>query len=72
MRDGLAALEKSVTSVGPDGAVQGELLRTLDELRAALRSMKSLTNGINEKPNSLLFGRDTSGNQIPKAPKSNR
>ena len=72
VRDGLAALEKSVTSVGPDGAVQGDLLRTLDELRAALRSIKSLTTGINEKPNSLLFGRDSSGNQIPKAPKSNR
>jgi paraquat-inducible protein B len=72
LRTTLAALEKSVSSVGPDGAVQGDLLRTLDELRASLRSFKSLTTGIDEKPNSLLFGRDGSGNPIPKAPKANR
>ena len=72
LRATLSALDKSVSSVGPDGAVQGDLLRTLDELRAALRSMKSLTTGIEEKPNSLLFGRDTSGNPIPKAPKAKR
>ncbi len=69
LRAALAAVDKSVSSVGPNGAIQGDLLRTLDELRAALRSMKSLTNAIDEKPNSLLFGRDTSGNPIPKAPK---
>lgn len=68
----LAALEKSVASVGPDGAVQGDLLRTLEELRASLRTMKSLMNTIDEKPNSLLFGRDSSGNPIPQAPKSKR
>lgn len=69
VRTALAAVEKSVSSVGPDGAIQGDLLRTLDELRAALRSVKSLTNGIDEKPNSLIFGRDSSGNPVPKAPK---
>ena len=72
LRVTLAALEKSVNSVGPDGAVQGDLLRTLDELRASLRAMKSLTNSIDEKPNSLLFGRDSSGNPIPQAPKGKR
>ena len=65
----LAELEKSVSSVGPDGAIQGDLLRTLDELRASLRSFKGLTNTIDEKPSSLLWGKDTSGNPIPKAPK---
>jgi len=65
----LGELEKSVASVGPDGAIQGDLLRTLDELRHSLRSFKSLTNSIGEKPNSLLFGKDSSGNPIPKAPK---
>ena len=69
LRATLASVEKSVASVGPDGAVQGDLLRTLDELRAALRSMKTLTNAIDEKPNSLLFGRDSSGNPIPRAPR---
>ena len=72
LRTTLAALEKSVSSVGPDGAVQGDLLRTLDELRASLRALKSLTTAIDEKPNSLLFGRDTSGNPMPKAPKAKR
>lgn len=67
LRETLAALEKSVSSVGPDGAVQGDLLRTLDELRGTLRAMKSLTTTIDEKPNSLLFGRDSSGNPRPRA-----
>jgi paraquat-inducible protein B len=68
----LDELRKSVASVGPDGAVQGDLLRTLDELRAALRSMKSLTTTIDEKPNSLLFGRESSGNPTPRAPRGQR
>ena len=65
----LASLEKSVASVGPDGAIQGDLLRTLDELRDSLRSIKSMTTTIGEKPSSLLWGKDSSGNPIPKAPK---
>jgi paraquat-inducible protein B len=65
-------LDKSISSVGPDGALQGDLLRTLDELRAALRSMKTVTNTLDEKPNSLIFGKDSSGNPTPKAPKAGR
>ena len=72
LRVTLAALEKSVNSVGPDGAIQGDLLRTLDELRASLRTMKSLMTTLDDKPNSLLFGRDSSGNPIPQAPKGKR
>jgi len=70
VRTALAAVEKSVSSVGPDGAVQGDLLRTLDELRATLRSFKTLSNTIEDKPNSLLFDRESSGNAVPKAPKA--
>lgn len=66
----LESLEKTVASVGPDGAVQGDLLRSLDEMRAALRSIKSMTQTIDEKPSSLLWGKDnTKGNPTPKAPK---
>jgi paraquat-inducible protein B len=65
----LAALEKSVASIGPEGPIQGDLLRTLDELRSALRSMNSMATSIDEKPNSLIFGRESSGNPIPKAPR---
>ena len=72
LRNTLTALEKSVSSVGPDGVIQGDLLRTLDELRASLRSMSALTTAIDEKPNSLIFGRDSSGNPIPRAPKGKR
>ncbi|MEP4076860.1 intermembrane transport protein PqiB [Haloferula sp.] len=63
----LADLRTSINSLGPAGAMQGDLRRTLDELRSALRSFDQLTNSIDDKPNSLLFGRDSSGDPIPKA-----
>ncbi len=63
----LREIRASVTSLGPQGAVQGDLARTLDELRSALRSFKTLSDSIEEKPNSLLFGRESSGNPIPRA-----
>ncbi len=69
LRASLAELQKSISSVGPDGAVQGDLLRTLDELRATLRSLNAVSTTIDEKPNSLLFGRDSSGNPVPRAPR---
>ena len=72
LRKSIAELQKSVASVGPDGAVQGDLLRTLDELRASLRSLKAVTTTIDEKPNSILFGRESSGNPTPKAPRGGR
>lgn len=65
----LKEVRSSVESLGPNGAVQGDLSRTLDELRAALRAFKTLSDSIEEKPNSLLFGRDSSGNSEPKARK---
>jgi paraquat-inducible protein B len=69
LRESIATLEQSIASVGPGGAVHGDLLRTLDELRASLRSLKSVATTIDEKPNSLLFGRESSGNPKPKAPR---
>lgn len=63
----LKEIRGSVESLGPDGAVQGDLSRTLDELRSALRSFKTLSDSIEEKPNSLLFGREGSGDPKPKA-----
>lgn len=65
----LKEVRGSVESLGPKGAMQGDLARTLDELRAALRAFKTLSDSIEEKPNSLLFGRDSSGNAQPKAKK---
>jgi len=65
----LDKLQTLAASVGPDGQIQGDLLRALDELRASLRSIKSATNTIDDKPNSLLFGRESSGNPKPRAPR---
>ncbi|MCW1921181.1 intermembrane transport protein PqiB [Luteolibacter arcticus] len=63
----LKEVRGSVSSLGPQGAMQGDLARTLDELRAALRSFKVLSDSIEEKPNSLLFGREGSGDPKPRA-----
>jgi paraquat-inducible protein B len=67
LRRTLGELEKSLSSVGPDGNVQGDLLRTLDELRGAIRAIEAMSDTIKEKPNSLLFGKEESGNPKPKA-----
>lgn len=72
LRRSIEALESSVSSLGPDGAVQGDLLRTLDELRATLRSLKSVATTIEEQPNSLIFGRDPAGSPEPKASPADR
>ncbi|MBM3863489.1 MAG: MCE family protein [Verrucomicrobia bacterium] len=72
LRRSIEALESSVSSLGPDGAVQGDLLRTLDELRATLRSLKSVATTIEEQPNSLIFGRDPAGSPEPKATPADR
>lgn len=67
-----ATFDKSISSYGPEGPIQGDMLRTLEELRASLRTMKSLMTTLDDKPNSILFGRDSSGNPIPKAPRAKR
>lgn len=63
----LKQLRSSVESLGPNGPVQGDLARTLDELRSALRSFKTLSDTIEDKPNSLIFGREGSGDPTPRA-----
>ncbi|MCX6877296.1 MAG: MlaD family protein [Verrucomicrobia bacterium] len=72
LRSTLEKLQKTLSSIGPDGTMQGDLLRTLDELRGSLRSIKSLSTTIDEKPSSLLFGRESSGNPVPRAPRAKR
>jgi len=63
----LREVRSSVTSLGPTGSVQGDLRRTLDELRAATRAFRILSDNVAEKPNSLIFGREKKGNPLPKA-----
>lgn len=72
LRETLTKLQQTVASIGPDGAVQGDLLRTLDELRGSLRSIKSLSTTIDEEPNSVIWGKNSSGNPTPRAPRGNR
>ena len=72
LRTTLDNLQKTIASIGPEGSIQGDLLRTLDELRGSLRSIKSLSTTIDEKPSSLLFGRESSGNPVPRAPRAKR
>jgi paraquat-inducible protein B len=67
LKNTIEALEKSIVSLGPDGAVQGDLLRTLDEFRAAMRSMEALSDTIKEKPNSIFFGNEFSKDPLPKS-----
>jgi paraquat-inducible protein B len=72
LREALTKLQQTVASIGPDGAVQGDLLRTLDELRGLARSIKSLSTTIDEEPNSVIWGKNSSGNPTPRAPRGNR
>jgi len=67
LRKSLTELEKSLASIGPDGTMQGDMLRTLDEFRSAMRSMEALSDTIKERPNSLLFGNDETKDPRPKA-----
>jgi paraquat-inducible protein B len=67
LRKTLAELDKTISSAGPDGNLQGDLLRTLDELRGAIRSMEAMTDTIKERPNSIFFGNDESKNPQPKS-----
>ncbi|MCU0781781.1 MAG: MlaD family protein [Akkermansiaceae bacterium] len=72
LRQAIARLDQALAGIGPDGRIQGDLLRTLDEMRASLRSIKALSGTIEEKPSSLIFGKDSSGNPTPRAPRGNR
>ena len=67
LKKALGELEKSLASLGPDGVVQGDLLRTMDEFRSAVRAMEALSDTIKEKPNSLIFGKKGSKDLKPKA-----
>jgi paraquat-inducible protein B len=67
LRKTLVRINKSLEPLSNDGAVYGDLRRTMDELRAAIRSIDRMTTEIGDKPNSLLFGKDTNTKKIPRA-----
>lgn len=63
----LTQINSALKPLSSDGAVYGDLRRTMDELRSATRSIERLTETIGDKPNSLLFGKPDSSNKIPRA-----
>ncbi|MFT6383189.1 MAG: paraquat-inducible protein B, partial [Akkermansiaceae bacterium] len=67
LRDTLASVNKSLEPLSNNGAVYGDLRRTMDELRSAIRSMERMTTEIADKPNSLLFGKTPNSKKIPRA-----
>ncbi|MDB4354178.1 MlaD family protein [Akkermansiaceae bacterium] len=67
IRLAIAQLNKSMKPFSNEGAVYGDLLRTMDELRSVTRSIERMTTEIADKPNSLIFGKDPNTKLIPRA-----
>ena len=67
VRATLAQINTSLKPLSSDGAVYGDLRRTMDELREASRSIERLTETITDKPNALLFGNSNGSDNIPRA-----
>ncbi len=67
VRETLAQINNTLKPLSNDGAVYGDLRRTMDELRSATRSIERLTDTIGDKPNSLLFGKPAASEKIPRA-----
>lgn len=65
----LASIQKSLEGVGQDSVLYRDLYRTLDELRDSLQSIRQLADGVERKPNSLLFGK---GGTKPAKPRAKR
>jgi paraquat-inducible protein B len=67
VRETLVALRGSLEGVGPKSSLYGDLRRTMDELRGAARSIERVAQTIEEKPNSLVFGKGLKREVIPRA-----
>jgi paraquat-inducible protein B len=70
LRDALTEARATLAGIGPDSAVYTDLSLTLQDLQSTLQSIKALSESIDNKPNSLLFGREGSGKDpSPRAPR---
>lgn len=67
LRVTLASINRTLEPLSAEGAVYGDLRRTLDELRSATRAVQTTAATISEKPNSLIFGKNPASNKIPRA-----
>lgn len=57
LKQTLERAEKSVAALGQDSPVYGELMRTLQELSAAARALRSMTEYLERRPEALLKGK---------------
>ena len=67
LRTTLADLRSALKPFASDGNLHGDLLRTLEEIRSTVRSIERTSDAIGNDPNSLLFGKDKSSKNIPRA-----
>lgn len=51
----------TVAGVGPDSPIYTDVARTLEDLQATMQSIKVLVDSIENRPNSLIFGREGDG-----------
>lgn len=71
IRETLVDMQKALEGLGPDSRAYGDLRRTMDELRSAARSIERVADGIEEKPNSLIFGKGKGREVVPRAVRVN-
>lgn len=70
LRETLAELRTTLEGMGPNSRAYGDLRRTMDELRSAARSIERMAATIDDKPNSLIFGKG-GRTVVPKAVRVN-
>ncbi len=63
----LGDVRGAVKPIAPGGNMHGDLLRTMEEMRSAIRAIEKTVKVIGDKPNSIIFGKDKSSREIPKA-----
>lgn len=71
VRRTLVDMQKTLEGIGPDSRAYGDLRRTLDELRSTARSIERVADSIDQKPNSLIFGKGRNSNAVPRAVRVN-
>lgn len=57
----LAETQRTLANVGPESQLFTDLARTLEDFQATLQSMKTLSDSIDNQPNSLIFGKEGTG-----------
>lgn len=65
VRTTLTELQRTLAGAGPDSVLFSDLGRTLEEFQTTLRSIKSLTDTVDNKPNSLIFGKEGGRDPVP-------